>query len=170
MFVHEVFRYLKLFTLRHRDTPDGIDALVAMHHRSPGKREAQYHLASDVTELVHGPDAMKSATAVSAILFNEWDPHNVGPEVFDMLAAEIPTTTVARAADLTLVDALTQAGLAKSKSEARRAIEQGGVYVNQRREQDVARKIGPADWLNGGNLLLRKGKKDYALLRVASPG
>ena len=58
------------------------------------------------------------------------------------------------------------AGLAKSKSEARRSIEQGGVYVNQRRVKDVARRIEPADWLADRNVLLRKGKKDYALVRV----
>ena len=52
--------------------------------------------------------------------------------------------------------------------EARRAIEQGGIYVNQQRVKDPARKIEPPDWLTGGNLLLRKGKKDYALLRAGS--
>ncbi len=59
-----------------------------------------------------------------------------------------------------------KAGLAKSKSEARRQIEQGGVYVNQQRVKDVDRKLDPSDWLAGGNLLLRKGKKDYGLLRL----
>ena len=63
------------------------------------------------------------------------------------------------------MDALVQAGLVKSKSEARRQIEQGGVYVNQQRVKDVDRKLHPSDWLAGRNLLLRKGKKDYALLR-----
>ena len=59
-----------------------------------------------------------------------------------------------------------QARLATSKSEARRAIEQGGVYVNQQRVKDVARSIESADWLAGRNLLLRKGKKEYGLLRL----
>jgi len=82
------------------------------------------------------------------------------------LAQEIPTVAAASSDGLTLVDALVQAGLAKSKSEARRSIEQGGIYLNQQRVKDVARTIGPADWLAGGNLLLRKGKKDYGLLRL----
>jgi len=56
--------------------------------------------------------------------------------------------------------------LAKSKSEARRQIEQGGVSVNQQREQSVDRVLGAADRLAGGHVLLRKGKKDYALLRM----
>ena len=67
---------------------------------------------------------------------------------------------------MTLVDAVVQAGLAKSKSEARRAIEQGGIYLNQQREKDVERRIEARDWLAGQHLLLRKGKKDSALLRV----
>jgi len=101
---------------------------------------------------------------VSAILFSDFDPRNVKASVFDEMAKEIPTASVP-ANNLGLVDALVQAGLVKSKSEARRQIEQGGVYVNQQRVKDVDRKLDPSDWLAGRNLLLRKGKKDYALLR-----
>ncbi len=68
---------------------------------------------------------------------------------------------------MSLVDALVQVGLVKSKSEARRSIEQGGVYVNQQRVKEVDRELDPGDWLAGRNVLLRKGKKDYALLRLA---
>jgi len=64
-----------------------------------------------------------------------------------------------------LVDAVVASGLVKSKSEARRQLEQGGIYVNQKRETDD-RPLADGDWLAGGNLLLRKGKKDYALVRV----
>ena len=66
------------------------------------------------------------------------------------------------------MDLVTRAGLAKSKSEARRSIEQGGIYVNQRRVDDVARTIAAHDWIGGKSLLLRKGKKEYALLRRPS--
>src|SRR5438132_1089159 len=81
-------------------------------------------------------------------------------------AKQNPTTIIPSKDGLTLVDAVVQGGLAKSKSEARRSIEQGGVYVNQRRVKDAARRIEPADWLADRNVLLRKGKKDYALVRV----
>ena len=81
-----------------------------------------------------------------------------------MLAQEIPTAALTGDA-VTLVDAVVATGLAKSKSEARRQIEQGGVYLNQEREGDPNRVLQSADWLAGGNVLLRKGKKDYALLR-----
>jgi tyrosyl-tRNA synthetase len=107
---------------------------------------------------------MESVVAAAAILFGEWDPHRATAAAFDVLAQEIPIATVTADA-ISLVDAVLAAGLAKSKSEARRQIEQGGVYVNQQREPDSNRALQPGDWLPGGNLLLRKGRKDYALVR-----
>jgi len=156
--------YLKLFTLLPQDE---IKALLKSHHKEPGRREAQKKLAIEVTQLVHGDKARYNAVAASAILFDEFSPRNVELGAFETLAQEIPTVALESADGLTLVDAVVRTGLAKSKSEARRAIEQGGIYVNQERVKDVARTLGPSDWLGGGHLLLRKGKKDYGLLRVA---
>src|SRR5438132_11966811 len=161
----DVESYLKLFTLLPR--PD-IEAQMKTHKKDPSRREAQGKLAVEVTSMVHGKQAASNATAVNAILFSDMDPRNVEPSALDLLAQEIPTARVPSGDGLSLVDAVVHAGLAKSKSEARRAIEQGGIYVNQQRVKDPARKIEPPDWLTGGNLLLRKGKKDYALLRAAS--
>src|SRR5882672_2760355 len=129
----DVERYLKLFTLKSKDE---IAELMAKQTKDP-------------------------AAAAAGVLFGDFDPRRAEPQVFEILAQEVPTTPVAREA-LTLVDAVVQAGLAKSKSEARRAIEQGGIYVNQQRADEIT----PADWIAGGNLLLRKGKKDFALLRA----
>ena len=159
----QVESYLKLFTLLPRHD---IEALMKAQEKDPSRREAQGTLATEVTKMVHGEEAKDNATGVSAILFSDFDPHNVKASVFDEMAKEIPTASVS-ANNLGLVDALVKAGLAKSKSEARRQIEQGGVYVNQQRVKDVDRKLDPSDWLAGGNLLLRKGKKDYGLLRLA---
>ena len=158
----DVESYLKLFTLLPREEVEG---RMKTHKQDPGRREAQGTLATEVTKMVHGEEAMHNATGVSAILFSDFDPRNVKASVFDEMAKEIPTASVS-ANDLGLVDALVQAGLVKSKSEARRQIEQGGVYVNQQRVKDVDRTLDPSDWLAGRNLLLRKGKKDYALLRA----
>jgi len=156
-------RYLKLFTLLSQDE---IQTLLRSHDKDPSRRDAQTRLAIEVTQLVHGTQACSSAVAATAILFDEFSPQEAEPSAFDVLAQEIPTVAASSADNLTLVDAVVQAGLAKSKSEARRSIEQGGIYVNQQRVKDVVRTIGPADWLAGGNLLLRKGKKDYGLLRL----
>jgi tyrosyl-tRNA synthetase len=156
-------RYLKLFTFLPRAA---IDALLAQLTANPAARAAQRALARDVTERVHGPDAAAKVIRASEVLFGDFDPHAADDGVFDVLAQELPSATVPARDGMTLVDAVIQAGLAQSKSEARRAIEQGGIYVNQQRVKDVARDIGSADWLAGRNLLLRKGKKDYGLLRL----
>ncbi len=158
----DVVNYLKLFTLKTRGE---IDDLAAQQKRDPATRPAQRALAADVTTRVHGADILQSVQAASAILFGD-EQAEVHPQVFDILASEIPTVVVEGDSDsLTLVDLVARSGLAKSKSEARRSIEQGGIYVNQQRIDDVARTIGSGDWIGGRNLLLRKGRKDYALLR-----
>jgi len=154
----DVERFLKLFTPLSRDQ---IAELMAKQTKDPAARVAQTALATDVTTRAHGAEAAASAAAAAGVLFGDFDPRRAEPRVFEILAQEVPTTAVAHEA-LTLVDAVVHAGLAKSKSEARRAIEQGGIYVNQQRAEEIT----PADWIAGGNLLLRKGKKDFALLRA----
>jgi tyrosyl-tRNA synthetase len=154
----DVERFLKLFTPL---SSDEVGDVMMRQTKNPAARGAQTALATDVTTRVHGADAAASAAAAAGVLFGDFDPRRAEPRVFEILAQEVPTTPVGRDA-LTLVDAVVQAGLAKSKSEARRAIEQGGIYVNQQRAEEIT----PADWIAGGNLLLRKGKKDYALLRA----
>ena len=155
--------YLKLFSLKPRDE---LRELLGRAQQDPARREAQRALAAELAERIHG-EAARSAIVASEILFGDFDPRRADARVFDTLAVEIPTTPTP-GNGLTLVDAVVRAGLAKSKSEARRSIEQGGIYVNQERPQDVERRIEPADWLADRNVLLRKGKKDYALLRLSS--
>ena len=157
-------QYLKLFTDLAEDE---IKALIRSHHKDPSRREAQKRLAMSVTTQVHG-DAARAAAVAAEVLFGDFDPHAADGRVFDTLAREIPTTTLSSKDTLTLVDAVVRAGLAQSKSEARRAIEQGGIYLNQQRVKEVDKRIEPADWLADQNVLLRKGKKDYALLRIAA--
>jgi len=155
----DVERYLKVFTPKSKAE---VDELAERQQRDPAARAAQTALAADLTARAHGADAAASAAAAAGVLFGDFDPRRAQPRVFEILAQEIPTTPVARDA-LTLVDAVVRAGLAKSKSEARRAIEQGGIYVNQQRAEEIT----DADWIGGGSsLLLRKGKKEYALLKA----
>src|SRR5258708_19436673 len=156
----DVESYLKLFTLKPKLE---IDELIAKHRNDPAARGAQKALATDVTRRVHG-DAGGNGIVEAEVLFGDFDPQAANDQAFDTLAAEIPTSALPRG-DLSLVDAVVRAGLAKSKSEARRAIEQGGIYVNQQRAPNADHAIGDRDWIAGRNLLLRKGKKDYALLR-----
>jgi tyrosyl-tRNA synthetase len=157
----DVESYLKLFT--HRTAAE-IEQTMEQQRANPARRPAQRALAATVTTLVHGAEVQGNVQAASAILFGE-EQAEVHVQVFDVLAGEIPTVTIEPGADLPLVELVARAGLAKSKSEARRSIEQGGIYVNQQRVDDVGRTIAPGDWIGGRNLLLREGKKEYALLR-----
>ncbi|HSD33025.1 MAG TPA: tyrosine--tRNA ligase [Gemmatimonadales bacterium] len=162
----DVGTYLRFFSLRPKDGPDGIDPLLAAHASDPASRGAQRALATELTERVHGKRVTESVAAAAAILFSDWDPRRATADAFAVLAQEIPTGTLA-AGPSPLVDAVVASGLVKSKSEARRQIEQGGIYVNQERAKDPNGTLGAGDWLAGGHVLLRKGKKDYALLRRA---
>ena len=160
----DVEKYLKLFT--HRSA-DEIKDIMAQQAQNPSKRAAQRALGASVTSLVHGAEVLSGVQAASAILFGE-EQAEVHPQVFEILAGEIPTVAVDGGSDsVALVDLVVRAGLAKSKSEARRSIEQGGIYLNQQRIDDVGRTVAAEDWIGGRNILLRKGKKEYALLRRA---
>jgi len=154
-------RYLRLFTFLDRADVEKLTQELATN---PAARVAQHTLAESVTKLVHGDDAVATAKQASAVLFGEFDPRKATAPVFQVLRGEVPTQ-VSDSASLPLVEAVVKTGLAKSNGEARRAIEQGGIYLNQQREQDVARALGPDDWTSG-YALLRKGKKDYALLAL----
>ncbi|HXF96881.1 MAG TPA: tyrosine--tRNA ligase [Gemmatimonadales bacterium] len=157
----DVEAYLKLFTLRPREE---IKDLMARHQKRPADRVAQRALAQDVTERVHGPATAAAVAEASAVLFGGFDPREAEDRVFDILAQEVPTAAIASADGLSLADALIRAGLVTSKSEARRQLQQGGIYVNQQRER-ADRPLADSDWIGGRNVLLRKGKKEYALLR-----
>jgi len=136
---------------------------MAAHEEAPHERRAQKRLAFEVTALVHGREAAEAARAASAILFGGGIA-DADAEVFEVLAAEVPTTRT-RAVGLTLVDLLTETGLARSRSDARRALEQGSIYVNGERVVEIDRLIDDSDLRAGGNLLLRRGKKTYHLVR-----
>ena len=156
----DVGGYLKTFTFLPRGE---LETLESRLQSDPGARASQIALARNVTEMVHGTDALASVVSASEVLFGDFDPRRASADVFAVLANELPTAA-APSGTPTLVEAVVSSGLAKSNGEARRSIEQGGIYLNQQRENDVGRKLTAEDWV-GGYALLRKGKKDYALLR-----
>jgi len=141
---------------------------VTDHERDPGAREAQRLLAREATTLVHGPDEAAAAEAASRILFGA-PLDDATPEALAAVAAEVPTrrcSAGALDAGIDLAEALAGGSLlAASKGEARRAIAQGGVYVNGERAAE-GRRLGRDDLLHGRWILLRKGKKAYGLLEL----
>jgi tyrosyl-tRNA synthetase len=163
----DVIRYLKFFTFLSREE---IDALEHDHNQNPGGRVAHRALAKAVTELVHGEDATAEAQRASEILFGG-EVTGIAENTFNEILGEVPTRTIERSrlygTGMSLIELLVEAGLATSKGQARKDVEGGGVYLNNRREQGVQRAVTHADLLFGRHLLLRKGKRNYAVLSAA---
>ncbi|HEX9683769.1 MAG TPA: tyrosine--tRNA ligase [Acidimicrobiales bacterium] len=144
-----------------------VAATMAGHERAPQLRGAQLTLAREVTTLVHGAPASQSAEEAASVVFGG-DMSAVGEDAFRLLESELPIGHLSAGIVLTGADPIevaVQSGLAASKGAARRAIEQGGMYVNNQRIEATA-TIG-ADHLRYGRwILLRQGKKQHRLIVV----
>ena len=164
----KVSEYLRKFTFLPREE---IEALEAKHAANPGPREAHKALAREVTRLVHGQAALDAALKASDILFGA-EIGDTSEETFRDVVGEVPTneiTTAQLAAPgFALTEALVHAGLSQSKGQAKKDIEGGGVYVNNVKADATAvtRALTTADLLFGKHVLLRKGKRTYAVLNV----
>jgi tyrosyl-tRNA synthetase len=152
-------KYLRLFTLLSRKEIEALDKQI---ETAPEKREAQQALARDVTARVHGAEAARVAEEVSRVLFGKADPTTLTEPVLKALSHEVPFAEMGETPGL--LDALVTLKLAASKSAARRLVEQGGVYLNgQRATAETTLESTKA--LPGGYHLLRKGARDYGLIR-----
>jgi tyrosyl-tRNA synthetase len=148
---------------------DEIEALDASRAAEPHLRTSQKRLAEELTRLIHGENGLAAARKATDVFFGA-EIENLSDAQLCEIFADVPSKTLPRdrlaGEGLPLADALVEAGLAKSKSEARRAIEQGGAYVNNRPRSDVNTKLNPGDLASETVLVLRSGKKKYALLRL----
>jgi len=134
----------------------------------PHLREAQRRLAQEVTRLVHGESGLTKAEQASKVLFGGEIAGLSAREIQEIFAAA-PSTTVPSASfdgGMPLANLLETAGVAKSRGEARRLIESGGVYVNNVRINDAGHTVVLSESIEGKFLVLRKGKKDYALVKI----
>lgn len=144
------------------------DALAAQTIADSGQRAAQKRLAAWMTRLVHGDDGLASANRASEILFGgEID--RLSDRELNEIFADVPSCELQRSAldgeGLAIIDAVRSAGLAGSASDARRAIGEGGIYINNRRAADPQQRLKPTDLASETVMVLRKGKRNYALLR-----
>jgi tyrosyl-tRNA synthetase len=159
----DVARYLKYFTLLSREE---IEALEQQHRDKPESRAAHKALAKAVTDLIHGETATAEAMRASEILFGG-GLEGVSEGTFSEIVGEAPSKEIERSRldpGAPLLDVLIQAGLAPSKGQARKDIEAGGIYLNNRREANPQRLVGKDDLLFGQYVLLRKGKRNYVVL------
>ncbi len=167
----DVGRYLRYFTLASHDEIEALDRAVTEH---PERRDAQRELAREMTRRLHGDAALAAAEQVSGFYFGGVEPAELSTGGLEQLAAvapfvDVPEADVAgeSAGQLDVVKLLTVSGSAASGSAARRLLEQGGVSVNKRKLGAADRFVGSGDvLLHGQYVIVGKGKRQYALVRV----
>ncbi len=135
---------------------------------APQARAAQKRLAGWLTEFVHGTEGLSAAVKATEVFFGA-EISGFQDEQLNQIFPDVPSATCSRdelSVGLTLVDALVRVGLAKSKSDARRTVEQGGAYVNNRRMESADTVLLARDLASQSAIVLRTGKKKFALLKV----
>jgi tyrosyl-tRNA synthetase len=162
----DVVSYLKCFTFLERAVIEEVETAT---RAAPEKREGQRVLAREVTSLVHGADHVARAEHASALLYGEdiatLDADDVLAVFEDVPSTELPAEAVA-GEGIGLVDLVARVELAASKSDARRLVQSGGIYVNNRRLSDPQARLTRDQAIGGRLLVLRKGQKQTHLVRL----
>lgn len=161
----DVLMCIRFLTEIEHDEFKSLETAVA---EEPHKRTAQKRLASWLTEFLHGAEGLSIAQKATDVFF--------GAEISDLSDSQlaeifsgVPSASISSdelSGGVPLLDALARVGLAKSKSEARRTVQQGGAYINNRRMEDVDYKLTSSDLASETIVVLRSGKKKFALLRI----
>jgi tyrosyl-tRNA synthetase len=164
----DVVKYLKFFTMLDQRAIAELQTSVAV---SPEKREAQRRLAEEVTRTLHGENNLRNAIQASRVLFGGEITDLSAGDVLDIFG-EVPSSALPRDSfegeGISLVDVVIICGYATSRSSARRLIESGGIYVNNRRVSDIQATIPLTALIEGLYLVMRKGAREYHLIRVVS--
>jgi tyrosyl-tRNA synthetase len=160
----DVSKLLRVLTFLPQER---IEELEREQVANPGARPAQTVLAREITRLVHGEQACEDAQRASQILFGG-ELAGVSESTFAEIVGEVPSKDLEKqrleGAGLPLTELLVHAGLCPSKGQARKDVEGGGIYVNNVRENSVQRQVVSGDLLFGKHVLLRKGKRTYAVV------
>ncbi len=162
-----VINYLRYFTWLDQETIADLELKLSEH---PEQREAQRTLAQEVTRLTHGETALAKAEQASQVLFGGEIAGLDAVEIADIFA-DVPSNEMPRSrfegGGALVIDLFEETGLARSKGEARRLLGNGGVYLNNVQVTDPMRAVSLQDTFEGQFVVLRKGKKQYHLLRLA---
>ncbi|MGV0110667.1 tyrosine--tRNA ligase [Arthrobacter sp. CP30] len=156
----DVAERIRIFTFRSRAEIEELERATA---ERPHAREAQRALAYDVTSLVHGVEATDKVIAASAALFGQGDLASLDLPTLQAATAELESVTVGRDG-LGIIELLVASGLSASNSAARRTVAEGGAYVNNQKISDVDHVVGEEHLLHGRYLLLRRGKRNLAMV------
>lgn len=159
----DAVRWVRTFTFRSREE---IAALELATSERPAAREIQRVLARDVTTLVHGEAATLAVENASQALFGRGELTDLDAATLSAALAELPQASWT-AGETSVVDALVASGLVKGRNEAKRAISEGGAYLNNVKVTDPERVLDAADALEGGHVVIRRGRRSLAALTLA---
>ena len=141
-----------------------IEGVVAEHEKDPQPRVGQRMLAGELTGIVHGEAAAASAMEASAVLFDpDVDITAVSESALEFVSGEVPSTAI-QTLGSSIIDLLVESGLCQSRKDAKRAITEGGIYLNGGRVADADFLPSKKDLLHQKYLLLRRGKKQWHLM------
>ncbi len=156
--------YLKIFTTR---SADDIADLARQTAEAPQLRAAQRALADDITDLVHSPEERRAAVAAAAAIFGREELGTLTEATLRSVVAELGCPPLRIGAELpTVIEVLAAAGVVASKSAGRRAIEEGGAYLNNVKVTDPDARLTPSDLLHGQFVVVRRGRRTVGALAV----
>ena len=164
----DVIRYLKYFTFLAKEE---IESLEKQHGENPGARVAHKALAKAATDLIHGESATADAIKTSQAFFSG-SVAQLSQQSISEARQELPGPVLdpdQLPINKPLFEVVAYSGLAPSKGQARREIEAGGIYINDKQEKDPNRFVTESDFLFNQHLILRRGKKHYAMISGSAP-
>ncbi|HDJ1426516.1 TPA: tyrosine--tRNA ligase [Staphylococcus aureus] len=155
----DVIKFLKYFTFLGKEE---IDRLEQSKNEAPHLREAQKTLAEEVTKSIHGEDALNDAIRISQALFSG-DLKSLSAKELKDGFKDVPQVTLSN--DTTnIVEVLIETGISPSKRQAREDVNNGAIYINGERQQDVNYALAPEDKIDGEFTIIRRGKKKYFMV------
>ncbi|HIV59158.1 MAG TPA: tyrosine--tRNA ligase [Candidatus Stackebrandtia faecavium] len=158
----DIGKYLRFFSFRSHDE---ILELEKATSERPAARQAQKALAEELTTLLHGKAECEQVIAASQALFGRGTLSQLQESTLEAALSEAGTTVVDDAANTSIATLFKNSGLVKSLSEARRAVKEGGAYVNNVRVTDPDAVLADEEWLHGRLAVLRRGRKTFAGLK-----
>ncbi|HEF4450957.1 TPA: tyrosine--tRNA ligase [Staphylococcus aureus] len=157
----DVIKFLKYFTFLGKEE---VDRLEQSKNEAPHLREAQKTLAEEVTKFIHGEDALNDAIRISQALFSG-DLKSLSAKELKDGFKDVPQVTLSN--DTTnIVEVLIETGISPSKRQAREDVNNGAIYINGERQQDVNYALAPEDKIDGEFTIIRRGKKKYFMLTI----
>jgi tyrosyl-tRNA synthetase len=158
----DVVKFLKIYSFRSREE---IEELEKASSERPAARAAQRALAQEFTTLLHGAEECDAVIAASAALFGQGSLEDLPARTLGEALAEVPRAEVP-GLGASIVDLLAESGLVNSKSEARRAVKEGGAYLNNVKVTDETYVPSTDDLLHGRFLVLRRGKRSVGGVEI----